>query len=109
MTAKAPTRQESLERLRSARGHVDAVIHMVGDGRYCIDVIHQIRAVQGALDRSRRALLEDHLRTCVPDAYAAADYDQVATELLDATLGGGTPRAGGGHCHAPPQPHRRPS
>ena len=50
---------ETLNRLRSARGHLDAVIRMVEDDRYCIDVLHQIRAVQGALDRSRRALLDE--------------------------------------------------
>ena len=84
--------EETLRRLRSARGHLDAVIRMVENDRYCIDVLHQIRAVQGALDRSRRALLEGHLRTCVADAYTAGGYGPVVTELLDAMLGSGSPR-----------------
>jgi CsoR family transcriptional regulator, copper-sensing transcriptional repressor len=84
--------EETLRRLRSARGHLDAVVRMVEDDRYCIDVLHQIRAVQGALDRSRRALLVAHLRTCVADAYATGGYDPVVTELLDALLGSGSPR-----------------
>ena len=84
--------EETLRRLRSARGHLDAVIRMVENDRYCIDVLHQIRAVQGALDRSRRALLDAHLRTCVADAYATGAYDPVVTELLDAMLDSGSPR-----------------
>ena len=88
--------EETLRRLRGARGHLDAVIRMVEADRYCIDVLHQIRAVQGALDRSRRALLDKHLRTCVADAYATGAYDPVVTELVDAMLGSGSPR---------PRPH----
>ncbi|MEX2134493.1 MAG: metal-sensing transcriptional repressor, partial [Acidimicrobiia bacterium] len=57
-------------RLRSARGHLDGVINMVEDDRYCIDVLHQLSAVQGALDRVRRDILEAHLRGCVPEAVA---------------------------------------
>lgn len=89
--------EETLGRLRSARGHLDAVIRMAEDERYCIDVLHQIRAVQGALDRSRRALLDNHLRTCVADAFAAGAHEPVIAELLDAFLGSGAPRAGTGH------------
>lgn len=99
MNDLAPRKQDVLQRLQSARGHLDAVIRMVEQDRYCIDVIHQIRAVQGALERSRRGLLEDHLHTCVPDSYAAGHYEQTVTELLDAVLGGGAPRARSGHCN----------
>lgn len=89
--------EDTLRRLRGARGHLDAVIRMVEADRYCIDVLHQIGAVQGALDRSRRALLDNHLRTCVADAYTAGTHDAVVTELLDALDGSGAPRAGTGH------------
>lgn len=97
MTAGASNKEETLARLRSARGHLDAVIRMVEYDRHCIDVVHQIRAVQGGLDRSRRGLLEAHLRSCLPDPYATESYDTV-TELLDAMFGGRPPRAGRGRC-----------
>jgi CsoR family transcriptional regulator, copper-sensing transcriptional repressor len=97
-----PGRQETLSRLRSARGHLDAVIRMVEDDRYCIDVLHQLRAVQGGLDRSRRGLLDAHLRTCLPNAHAGGTYDATITELLDAIVGGGSPRARRGRCHQEP-------
>jgi CsoR family transcriptional regulator, copper-sensing transcriptional repressor len=99
LPAGTASRQETLARLRSARGHLDAVIRMVEEDRYCIDVIHQIRAVQGGLDRSRRGLLDEHLRTCLPAAYAQGTYEDTVTELLDTVLGTGVPRAGRGHCH----------
>jgi CsoR family transcriptional regulator, copper-sensing transcriptional repressor len=92
--------QDALARLRTARGHLDAVIRMVEDGRYCIDVLHQVRAVQGALDRSRRSLLDNHLRTCMAQAHAHGGYDEVVTELLDALLGEGAPKQRAAACLA---------
>ena len=88
-------------RLRSARGHLDGVIRMVDDDRYCIDVLHQLSAVQGALERVRREVLEAHLRGCVPEAVAEGRFEEIVDELLTATFGsapnshGGTP-----HCHS---------
>lgn len=74
-------------RLRSARGHLDGVIRMVEEDRYCIDVLHQLSAVQGALDRVRRGILEAHLRGCVPEAVAEDRVDDVVDELLAAIFG----------------------
>jgi len=74
-------------RLRSARGHLDGVIRMVDGDRYCIDVLHQLSAVQGALDRVRRDILEAHLRGCVPEAVSEGRIDQIVEELLAAAFG----------------------
>lgn len=74
-------------RLRTARGHLDGVIRMVEDDRYCIDVLHQLGAVQGALDRVRRDILEAHLRGCVPEAVVEGRVDDIVDELMAATFG----------------------
>jgi CsoR family transcriptional regulator, copper-sensing transcriptional repressor len=74
----------TVQRLRGARGHLDAVVRMAEEGRYCVDVLHQLRAVQGALDHARLAVLEDHLRTCVRDAYADGRVEDMVAELLSA-------------------------
>jgi len=79
--------QEVMQRLRSARGHLDAVIRMVEDQRYCIDVIHQIGAVQGALDHTKEIVLDGHLRTCVRDAYQRDEVDDVVKELVGTFAG----------------------
>ncbi len=92
-------------RLRSARGHLDGVIRMVEDDRYCIDVLHQLSAVQGALDRVRRDILEAHLRGCVPEAVAEGRVDDVVDELLAAAFGaapGSGPEHHCGHAEATP-------
>lgn len=85
--------EATLQRLRSARGHLDAVIRMAEEGRYCVDVLHQVGAVQAALERTRVSILEDHLRTCVRDAYPAGRFDDMVDELV-AVLGDDLRRAG---------------
>lgn len=85
-------------RLRSARGHLDGVIRMVEDDRYCIDVLHQLSAVQGALDRIRRDILEGHLRGCLPAAVAEGRVDDVVDELLAASFGTAPSSGPDHHC-----------
>jgi len=73
----------TLRRLQSASGQLDGVVRMVADGRYCIDVLHQITAVQAALEHARQAVLADHVRTCVRDAYDDGRVDNILEELID--------------------------
>jgi DNA-binding FrmR family transcriptional regulator len=82
------SRRQVEQRLRSARGHLDAVLRMVEEERHCLDVLHQLGAVQAAIERTKRAVLEEHLRTCVQEAYAAGQVTDLAGEMLDAVFGG---------------------
>ncbi len=45
-----------LNRLRSAEGHLHAIITMVEAEKPCEDVLHQIRAVVAAMSAAERAL-----------------------------------------------------
>lgn len=74
-------------RLRSARGHLGGVIRMVDEDSCSIDVLHQLSAVQGALNQVRRDILEAHIRECVPEAIAEGRVDGVVDELLAAFFG----------------------
>lgn len=87
-------------RLRTARGHLDAVVRMVEDDRYCIDVIHQLSAVQGSLDGIKRDIIEAHLQSCLPDAAAAGNMDDIVQELMAAVFGAAPGRKRAAHaCH----------
>lgn len=63
--AYAPTKDQLLRRLRRIEGQIGGVSRMVAEERYCIDVLAQISAVQGALDRVAMGLVADHARQCV--------------------------------------------
>jgi DNA-binding FrmR family transcriptional regulator len=73
-----------LNRLKTARGHLDAVIRMVEDDTYCPDVMKQLSAVQGSLERASRIVLRNHLETCVAAAMVAGRTDEIVDELMEA-------------------------
>jgi DNA-binding FrmR family transcriptional regulator len=67
MNAKLKSSQ--LARLGRIEGQVRGVSRMVDEDRYCIDILTQIRAVKAALSRVEQAMLGDHLRHCVSNAF----------------------------------------
>jgi DNA-binding FrmR family transcriptional regulator len=79
-------KQKILARLRSVEGHIGGVIRMVEEDAYCVDVIKQTRAVQGAINRVNALLLERHLNHCVSTAIRSDDTrerERVIRELMD--------------------------
>ena len=69
-------------RLSRAMGHLDAVYRMVDQKRYCVDVLHQLKAVQSALEGVSEEILKQHLETCVVEAIHNHDTDRVVEELV---------------------------
>ena len=79
-------RQQVINRLKSAMGHLNGVISMLEEDRYCIDVIKQIDAVQAALEKSSQLLLENHLHHCVITAIRGdepEERERVLAEIMD--------------------------
>jgi DNA-binding FrmR family transcriptional regulator len=69
-------------RLAKAIGHLNSVYRMVDEKKYCMDVLHQLKAVQSALDKTAEVMLKQHLETCVVDAIKNQDADRVIDELI---------------------------
>jgi DNA-binding FrmR family transcriptional regulator len=72
-----------LDRLRRVKGQVGGIERMVEDDRYCIDILTQISAVQGALDKVALGLLDDHAKTCIVGA-EGRERPERAGELMAA-------------------------
>jgi CsoR family transcriptional regulator, copper-sensing transcriptional repressor len=75
------------KRLRRIEGQVRGIERMVGDDRYCVDVLTQIAAVSTALESVALKILDDHVRHCVAGALQsgdAADAEAKTAELLQA-------------------------
>jgi DNA-binding FrmR family transcriptional regulator len=81
---KETYRRSVINGLRSARGHLDAVLRMVDEDAYCPDVMKQLSAVQGQLERANRLVLRNHLETCVAAAMTAGRTEEIVDELMEA-------------------------
>lgn len=80
------TRQKAINRLKSATGHLQGIITMLEDERYCIDVIKQVQAVQAALEKTNQLILDGHLHTCVTTAIRSDEADErerVLSEIME--------------------------
>lgn len=77
--------ENTIRRLKTIEGHMKGVIRMVEEDAYCIDVIHQIQAVQAALDKVSTHILEDHLNSCVITAIRGDDAKERERVLKEIT------------------------
>jgi CsoR family transcriptional regulator, copper-sensing transcriptional repressor len=74
-----------LNRLSRIEGQVRGVARMVDEGRYCIDVLTQVRAIRAALARVETELLKGHLDHCIEGAIVSGDKEEQrakASELI---------------------------
>lgn len=69
----ARIRPDLESRLRRIEGQVRGVQRMIGEGRYCVDILTQIDAINAALARVQDRILEAHLNHCVADALEGSD------------------------------------
>ena len=75
---------ETIARLvKTARGHLDGVLRMVDEDRYCMDVANQLLAAQAVLRKATREIIRAHMAACVTDAVAAKDAGAQIDELVD--------------------------
>lgn len=78
-------REEAKRRLLSAKGHLEGILRMLEDPHvYCVDVLKQLKAVEGALDRVREMVLRAHLRDHVATAHERGDVEEIVEELMEA-------------------------
>lgn len=80
---KAEHKTAAVNRLKTVRGHIDAVLGMVEDGRYCPDIMKQVSALQGSLEGVNRVLLQNHVETCVLEHVQEGRSDLVVEELME--------------------------
>ena len=57
------TKGKALGRLRRIEGQVQGIQRMVEEDKYCVDILLQLTAVQGAVEQVQKLLLGQHLET----------------------------------------------
>lgn len=80
------TKTKVLGRLRRIEGQVQGLQRMVASEAYCVDILLQVSAVQGALEQVQRLLLGRHIESCVADAFRSGskgERQRKIDELLE--------------------------
>lgn len=72
-----------INRLKTARGHLDGIVRMLEDDAWCPDVMKQLSAVQGMLEGTSREVFRHHLETHVAEAVRAGHAEDIVDELME--------------------------
>jgi CsoR family transcriptional regulator, copper-sensing transcriptional repressor len=73
---------EVLKRLSYIEGHLGGIRKMIESDQYCVDILHQTYAVRKAIEKMEVMILEQHVRTCVPEGIKDGREDAVIDELV---------------------------
>ena len=77
-------KKEAILRLKVAAGHLEGVRRMVEHDEYCVDLMKQLAAVQGTLQRVQQVFLRNHLSSCVSTAIQNGMGEAIIEELMGA-------------------------
>jgi len=73
--------QKAVDLLKTARGQIDAILRMVEEDRYCIDVSKQVHASIALLKKANIVILKQHMNTCVKDAIRTNNGSEKIDEI----------------------------
>ncbi|BAQ65616.1 metal-sensing transcriptional repressor [Geminocystis sp. NIES-3709] len=78
------SQKKIINRLSRIEGHVRGIKNMITEGRDCPEVLIQVAAIRGALDRVARLILDEHLSECITRAAKDGSIDQEIDALKSA-------------------------
>ena len=76
-----PNHESQLTRLNKIEGQLKGIRKMIEERRYCVDIIDQIKAVTGALDKVQMGVLEKHVHHCVRESVEAGDNGELEEKV----------------------------
>lgn len=75
--------KEARKYLSIAKGHIQGIIKMIDDEKYCIDISKQINAVAAILQKANHQVLAQHIETCVRDAAQSKDETEISAKIAE--------------------------
>ena len=78
-----PNHKEQLASLNRIEGQIRGIAKIIEEGKYCIDILNQIKATKSALATVEGKILRSHLKACVKETLnSEQEFDRKVDELL---------------------------
>jgi DNA-binding FrmR family transcriptional regulator len=77
-----PQKKNASHRIKIIQGHLKCLEKMLERDEYCLDIVHQSRAIQKALKQLDLLLINDHLKSCVVDQIKGGEEERTRLELI---------------------------
>jgi DNA-binding FrmR family transcriptional regulator len=78
-----PDHTVHLKQLARVKGQVEGIEKMINDGRYCVDIINQLKAVSAGLKVVESAIFDSHLQSCVNAALASKNDADIQKKMAE--------------------------
>ncbi len=72
-----------LARMKKIEGQAKGIQQMIGEDRYCIDIVQQLTALSAAADEVSLLILESHIEGCVAGAIREQHGEGHIKELME--------------------------
>lgn len=82
---KHPDHSDQLKRVARIRGQLDGIARMIDEGRYCVDILTQLRAARSALRAIEDGVLKTHVQHCVKETLENGDADAAQAKVDELT------------------------
>lgn len=71
---KHPSHKKELPNLSRVSGQIEGVKKMIDEGRYCPEILIQLRAIRSALKGIELRILDTHLSSCVDQVFLLQNH-----------------------------------
>lgn len=78
--------ESQITRLNRVEGQIRGIKKMINDGRYCVDILTQIRSANRALAKVKDNIFQGHLEACVRESLSGddlADREKKVNEIIE--------------------------
>jgi len=65
---KHPCHKNQIANIRRIKGQIEGVERMINEGKYCIDILNQIKATKNAITSVEGKILKTHLEECIKES-----------------------------------------
>jgi DNA-binding FrmR family transcriptional regulator len=83
MSKKYPCHGDEIKKLNRISGQIEGIKKMIDEGRYCPDILAQLRAARSAIRSIEANILETHLQHCVTDAMISGNKKQANEKISE--------------------------
>ena len=78
-----PCHKDQLASINRIEGQIRGISRMIDDGKYCIDILDQLKAAKNSIKSVEAKILKTHLKECVQETLAEkSDFDTKVEEIL---------------------------
>ena len=65
---KHPCHKNKIANIKRIKGQIEGVERMINEGKYCIDILNQIKAAKNAITSVEGKILKTHLEECIKES-----------------------------------------